>query len=133
MVESFVSGSDKRLVERPLPLCGVFDGTNVAPPLFCAFVITTMLFGGRFGSMGLFPYQPTIDYAFKYSQSLVMLFVDPHFVRPERYLGKPPCSVCTFRPFPYGCIFFPQQVLFTLALSFRRKCRFLRYSQGQLF
>ena len=67
MVESFVSDLTNVLWRDPYRFAESFDGTNVAPPLFCAFVITTMLFGGRFGSMGLFPYQPTIDYAFKYS------------------------------------------------------------------
>ena len=78
--------------------------------------------------MGLFPYQPTIDYAFKYSV-ISDVILDPHFVRPERYLANL-CSVLHLQALPYGCIFFPQQVLFTLALSFRREVPFLAMFSG---
>ena len=118
MVERFVSDLANVLWRDPYRFAESFDGTNVAPPLFCAFVITTMLFGGRFGSMGLFPYQPSIDYAFKYSVISDVVFVDPYFVRPERYLGKPPCSVCTFRPFPYGCILLPAASIVYVSIVF---------------
>ena len=60
---NFISEMAELLLKDPYRFVSSFDGTNIAPPVFCAFVLITIILGGR-QSMGLFPYQPSIDFVF---------------------------------------------------------------------
>ena len=126
---NFISEMAELLLKDPYRFVSSFDGTNIAPPVFCAFVLITIILGGR-QSMGLFPYQPSIDFAFKYSviSDLVLWFLISYFLSDtwanllSLFAPAGPLNMFAF--------FFPQQVLFTLALSFRREVPFLAIFSG---
>ena len=128
---TFISEMAELLLKDPYRFVSSFDGTNIAPPVFCAFVLITIILGGR-QSMGLFPYQPNIDFAFKYSviSDLVLWFLISYFLSDTwanlLSLFAPAGPLNMFA-------FFPQQVLFTLALSFVGKFHFLQSFPVHLF
>ena len=123
------AAADMLQLSDPYANISPFDGSTSVPPLFVAFCTVSCLLGGRLGSLKLFPFQPSIDVAFKTTVLLDAVVWAASRTFPEVSLVAPA------GPLHLAVVFLPQQALFCLALSFRREVPFMSvfYAVGLLF
>ena len=123
-LEDAVAAIWERLPSDPYNVAHPFDGQTSVPPVFCAFCLLALAFGGRLGALRLFPFQPSINVAFKATVALDF-FV---WLLAAKY---PTLSVLApSGPLHMLVVFLPQQMLFCLALSFRREVPFMSVFYG---
>eukprot|EP00945_MAST-04E_sp_MAST-4E-sp1_P004001 g4001.t1 len=102
-------------------------GKSIIPSASRVLCLSVVALGEKFGAMRLFPRQSSIDNAFKWTVAIdiaAWLTISLAFcntVIEERFLSFFGLS----GPLHLPLIFFPQQALFLLALSFRRDISFL--------